>query len=481
MNEEKKLTNDEKEERVVEKQSSQGDYSRSELNDELEKLAQTFRDELKKAQEMSDEEFEEAYADELGIIPDEQLCECCGERRKDMSRGEKYQYCSVCRENMKSYPISIFNVITVLVLFVVAVVSVHTFSQNFYGYNLLYKAQKAESSKKLNTALMYYDAAISEFEKSEITAKNAYFESAEIIFKTMDNGADSMNEVASRVVSGLTEFETKLPIYSAALDLREECVVLYGTMQEFYNVINNEKYADYTPENEEMYEQIMTETGSLIDKEIAVVSADGATTQMMPTSEALIRFCQYMFAYASEKYDDSYQYMLQAQELAPDYYWLYAYELGMAELQLGNASEAKGLAKKLISQNVENADAYSLYTSAERVSGNFTNALNWANKGLEYNETNAELMRYKAMALCANGDLEEAQEVINKAIDSQEYALVYFTAIVIENELGNDDTVESYKELLEEEGVELSDRMNKYLSGKMTAVELFTEGTGEVQ
>jgi hypothetical protein len=59
--------------------------------------------------------------------------------------------------------------------------------------------------------------------------------------------------------------------------------------------------------------------------------------------------------------------------------------------------------------------------------------------------------------------------------------MLYFTAIVVENELGNKGAVDEFKEALKTEGVEMSDRMNEYLSGKITALQLFTEGTGEVE
>ncbi len=481
MEDKKKISDEVKEDRVVGKSTSQGAYTQDELADELESLAQTFREELEKAKELPDEEFEVAYADEFGVIAEDDLCECCGERRKDKSRGEGYQYCSVCRENMKKYPLSVPGVLTAIVMIALAVVSIFTFTQNFYGYDLMYKAQKAEKENKLNTALMYYDTAISEMEDGGVNPKNAYLKSARIVFKTMDNGANSMYEVAERIVAGLTEFETNLPIYADYMELREEAVVMYGTLSEFYSLADSEEYQDYDPEDDEKYKSAMSIIGDIKNNDISVLSADGVTVKMVPANEGIVAFCQYMFAYTSERYDDSYEYMLKAKELVPEYYWLYAYELGMVELQNGNPSEAKKLAKQIMAINVEDADAYSLYTSAERISGNLENALNWANKGLSYDEDNAELMRYKAMALCAKGENEEAKKVIDEAIELQEYGLIYYTAIVIENELGNSEKVEEYIDYLKENDTEVSEKLQNYLDGKITALKLFTEGTGEVQ
>ncbi len=65
---EKKISEGAKENIVLEKNSAEKEYNNNQLNDELERLAQTFRDELKKAKELSDDDFIEAYADDLGVF-----------------------------------------------------------------------------------------------------------------------------------------------------------------------------------------------------------------------------------------------------------------------------------------------------------------------------------------------------------------------------------------------------------------------------
>ena len=61
------------------------DYEQNQLNDELEKLAETFRVELKKPKESGDIKVsdKEVVDENDNAIPEEELCECCGERRKD--------------------------------------------------------------------------------------------------------------------------------------------------------------------------------------------------------------------------------------------------------------------------------------------------------------------------------------------------------------------------------------------------------------
>ena len=85
------------------------------------------------------------------------------------------------------------------------------------------------------------------------------------------------------------------------------------------------------------------------------------------------------------------------------------------------------------------------------------------------------------MAYVAAGDIKNASAVINEALSYNQYGLLYYTAIVIENEQGNKDTVVEMKKLLEDNGIQLSDRLNSYLSGKITAKQLFTEGSGDAE
>ncbi len=463
------------------------EYSDKALDDELEKLAQTFRQELKKAQAMSEEELIKSgiviqqYEDDDGVIPEEELCKCCGEQRRDKSFGENYEYCGTCREAMRRYPLSIPGIITLAAMVFIAVVSIFSFVADFNIYNTVREGDKYLAENKLYSALDSYEGAISAFEDKEVLAKKLYLRSIKIIYNTMPEGVYSMSDIVSKTATALTSFESRLPIYSDYADIYQEAQVLYGTMNEFYTVLNDEKYADYDFSEKEQYEEIMTEIGSIIDKQVTVLSVDKKNSQLVQSSEAMVRFCQYMFAYSNGYYEDSYQYMNKVYELEPEYLWLYAYEMGMAELQSGDVEKAEILADALYNSNVELPDAYALKSAIFRMSGNNKKAIEWADKGLKVSQDNAELYRTKAMALVAKGDFEEAKEVIDTALEKDGYGLLCMTAIVIENELGNDDRVKELKETLKENNIEISEKTKNYLKGKISAQEMFTEGTGDVE
>lgn len=463
------------------------EYSDKALDNELEKLAETFRQELKKAQAMSEEELIkngiiiQQYEDDEGIIPEEELCKCCGEQRRDKSFGENYEYCRACREAMRRYPLSIPGIITLAAIVFVAVVSVFSFASDFAIYNTVREGDKYLSENKLYSALDSYEGAISALGDEDVVAKKLYFKSIKILQHSMPDGIYSMDEIADKVEKSISKFESRLPVYNDYVAIHQEAQVLQGTINEFYYLVNDEKYADYDFKNKEQYEEFMTAIGSIIDKQITVVSIDKKTSQLVPSSEAMVRFCQYMFAYSNGYYEDSYQYMNRVYELEPSYLWLYAYELGMAELQSGNRDKAQVLADALYNSNVELADAYALQSSIARMSGNNKKAIKWAEDGIKNGSDNIELYRIKAMAYVADGDYEKAKEAIDTALESDKYGLLCMTAIVVENELDNKDRVKELKDIMKDNDMEISEKTKKYLKGEISAQEMFTEGTGDVE
>lgn len=462
------------------------DYSNKALNDELERLADTFKQELQKAQAMTEEELIKSgiiiqqYEDSEGIIPDEELCQCCGERRRDKSFGENYEYCRSCREAMRNYPLSIPGIIVLAAMVFVAVVSVLSFASDFSLYKVVNEAENYVSEGKIDSALYTYDDAIATIESAGITPKKLYLRTAELVYYTMPESIYSFTDVSGRIESGLSDFELSLPIYNGYKEINREVLIMESTFAEFYNMMNSEEYIDHDINDDKQYEELMTAIGSIIDKQVTI-NVGNSSAEMVAADEAIVRYCQFMLAYSAGKFEDSYKYMNAVYELKPSHLWLYAYELGMAEIQRGDAEKAAMFAKALYNNNIEMTEAYVLSSTVERMTGDYSDAIEWADKGIEILPDSGEVYRMKAMALAAKGDYKEAKKAIDKGLEKQQYSYLYLVSMVIENELGNKDAVKEIKEIMKEEELEISERTNKYLKGKITAKELFTEGTGDVE
>lgn len=480
-------------------ENSSENVSSDALNEELEQIAETFREELLKAQSESDsnenitdgtsensgenenETEDSENCEQNGEISEEDLCVRCGQMPRDKEYGEDYEYCGECREKMLHTRISFSDILVAVLLVVTAVLSVVSFSEDFSGYYSAYKAKSCKNAKMLDSAISYYDEAINYFENKKVNAKSLYLESAEVIFKTMPEGTASMGDVSDLITEALKDGAYKVPVYKKSLELRKESLTLYGTMEQFYNLVNSEEYANYSIGDEEMYNSVMTKIGELVGTELTVESIDGETSETVLVNEGAVRFCQYMFAYTSEKFDEADEYLKRVSELEPDYLWLYAYELCMIHIENGEYEKAEAIAQTILDNNKEEADGYCVFSTVARLKGDGKGAVEWADKGLKFALQDAELLRVKSMAYIADGDIETAEKVIDEALQYNTYGLLYFTAAVVKNETGDTETVNEILTVLENGGLSLSDKMNDYLNGKITAQQMFTEGSGDVE
>lgn len=458
------------------------------LNGELEEIAEIFRTELNKEMQSAQgdavedgiviqELDEENGADDDG--EEETLCECCGENPVDKTYGANSEYCAECREAMRHYPIGVSGVLLGLLAVVLATLSLLDFAGDFNIYNTVREGNGYYAENRAASALDSYDGAISACEDKDITASKLYLKTAEILTATMPNGVYSMQEIPERITEALSSFELKLPVYSKYEDMRKDALVLYATMQEFYAIVNKEEYS--SAYDESVYDSIIKEIDELSGTQTEIESADGKSKEKVTVSDAMIEFCKYMFAYSAGKNDEAYTYMQKAYEAGPEYVWLYAYELGIGSLQNGDNEKAAELAALLYETNADSPDAFALYSSYYRMNNDAEKAEEWAQKGIELNKDNAELYRLSAMAYITDGDFESAKEACDTALGYDSYGLLYMVAIVAENELGNTETVNELKTSLTNLGTELSDKMQKYLNGEITAQKMFSEGSGDAE
>jgi tetratricopeptide (TPR) repeat protein len=176
-----------------------------------------------------------------------------------------------------------------------------------------------------------------------------------------------------------------------------------------------------------------------------------------------------------------YYYVNEVYKLAPQYIGVYGYDLGMVCAQTRSFSKALEVADAMYNNDIEDGSSYGIRSVVERLQGNYPKAIEWADKGLEKNAGNGDLLRYKAMAQICNGDLKGAKEIIDGIIASGGTDYLYLSiSLVIETELGNTENVDALKERLETDEIEIPERVQDYLDGELTAKELFTEGSGDV-
>ena len=459
------------------------DYADEKLNDELEKLAETFRNELNKAKEQGAVKIGEvAVVDENNnVIPEEELCECCGERRKNTEISANYAYCTECRELMKRYPISFASVVIAVVMIVIAVTGVSSFLTDFTGYNSAYLAKKAESENQKKSAVEYYDSAISYFDEKDIVAKKLYKDSAINVFRTLPNGVNSFKAVADKIDTALSDFEAKLPIYSSYKNLRDRALIMYETFNAFYAVLNNSEYGTIKAGDKEKIDTVLKDIGALADKELTIDSLSGGEKEKVTYDTAAVLFTQFMFCYAYEDFDTAYTCLETLWNEYPEFVQMYGYEFATIEVQSGNFKNAVKLADAVKANNAEDSYPYVIYAYSERMKGNFDKALEKVEEGLLIDKENPDLYRKKGIALMLKGETEEAVKALETGLGYSEYGVLYYTYLVALTELEDTEKIEKVNGVLEEAGIEAPERIQKYIDGKLTLKQLFMEGTGDIE
>lgn len=457
-------------------------YNEEQLENELEKLAETFRNELKKAKEQGDSEASETEVvdEKNNAIPKEELCECCGERKKDTSISANYRYCSECRELMKRYPVNFASVIIAVAIVLVAILGVKGFLDDFEGYNATRLAKEADNENKRFSAVQYYDEAIAFFDEKDIVPKKLYKDSAINVLSALPDNISSFMDTSDRLSKAFSETEANLPIYKGYKDLNDTALNMYNTFIAFRTIISNSEYSNVPVDDKEKINEIYNEIGALADKEYTIDSLNGEKVTVT-YDETMVLFTQYIIAYNFENYDKAYECLETLWEISPEFVQLYGYDFAVTEIQYGNFKNATKIAKALEANNVEDSSVYVIYAFSERMQGNYEKALKYADKGLLLNSKDPDLYKQKAIALMLEGKTEEAVKEIETGLAYGEYNDMYFTYLVAVTEAGDEEKASSIKETLKQSAIQTPEKVQKYLDGKLTVKQLFTEGTGDVR
>ncbi|NLA77835.1 MAG: hypothetical protein GX851_08435, partial [Clostridiales bacterium] len=152
------------------------------LSGELEKLKNMFRSELKMAREEVENESAQKESADILIqdvepmenapvpeepaeeIPEDMLCECCGENMRDTSVSEDFQYCETCYATMKKYPYSWRYFLLAAAFIVCMVFSCWKFVIDADSYSYYKQGLAYEKERKITSAHEMYTKAMSAFD-----------------------------------------------------------------------------------------------------------------------------------------------------------------------------------------------------------------------------------------------------------------------------------------------------------------------------
>ena len=450
------------------------------VQEELEELRDLFQKELDlqtetylaggDIQEYDDEE--ESDEDEAESLSEEDLCECCGEKRRDTSVSEDYPYCSECRDLMQHYPIGFKGILTLVIVLVFSCLSIFMiFSKNSETIAATLDADSLAAEGKLYSALYtYYDAVSAS--NSDFVPKKTVAKCAKA-FALMNDYSDGYT-VARRY---LDERDLKLPTY--------KFIAEYGKVNDTLTAIQNIIYEPLSKEDRS------ADDAEKICEDIEKLRENDENEY----DDFYIDYYKYVVMHTLEvPLEKQLEELKKIDEKHSKEQWVYSYDFCAVAARLGDIETAKKYFDVIMKHNTEDSTAHAYLADAYR----FTQApdpdimLELVKQGFEaqgtYSYANCDLYRVQALAYMLKGDYDKAFESAEQA-----YQFAYensfsvnnlfpclYTYMICGSLTENKTAVSTVENLLKQNGYEVADEIQSFLAGETELKVLIVNPEGEL-
>lgn len=442
-----------------------------ELDKELEDLREKFQKQLDEETARANSDEGDGANDEMLIQPldeideaapkEAQMCECCGEKPRDVSFGEDYPYCADCRALMKANPVNPLGIIMLAVMIAVFVGAIFMSGDHVNDYNTLITAGEAYSQKKLTDAVTHYQSYLS--------------------------GKTAEDAVSKKAVRNSIEAFADLGYYADANRLIEEFMPdakgKYAEIQEEYRLLSatspliNEKFSDVFSGKAFDYDKTMKELDSLIKE----------NEQNEKYSTPFLEYTKYIAMLQHGSSNEDLLKQLQHVESIDEgkHPWIYLPNILDTCAKLGDRETAEQYFKKSTALNVQEMAIYIAYADAFRFSDTPD-----ADKMLEIAKQAESVCsqhaypayhRIYAAAYLLKEDGENALLSMRKYMESCQATLNDFNLFALcALYAGDKELYGDIEAQLSGYGYDISKTVKKFESGKISIIEAVTDKGGEI-
>lgn len=451
---------------------SEGENEANELYEELEELKDMFQQELDKAaaeaeqgeliQELSEIE-EEPNEDEDDA--EVRLCECCEENPCAEEYGEDYPYCESCREFMKHYPIRKSGIfMAVLVAAVIIATMVTSFSA--VDDNLLSGyAYKSEGKLMSSMQSYYYYLASADTNNVSMTAVKGLIDS---YAKT-----GYMSDAVSVIEQYYSETDLKMPWNSKYRKIVEETELNTAT----YYAVSDVVAAPFSGEDYD-YDEVMANLEALREE----TDEDGNRLY----SDLFIDYFTYEVMRLAEKpLEEQLSYLKEMDKKHKNgSEWVYLASLCSVAAKSGDEALTEDCFNRLMKINKQDQNAYTAYASyyryletpdPEKIIEICNEAAANAYSG------DVSYKQYLAIAYLLQGEGSLALTEMGEFMSAGSYNVAQcnlYALIALYN--GDTETYDSMKNVLQTNGYEISDLVEKYKDKEMTIEEVLADKGGDI-
>ncbi len=466
------------------------DRNTEDVKKEMEELAATFQRELDKTKAEAEEKGE--LIQELEDIPEtpvqndddelseDELCECCGEKRRGTKADPDSPYCEECDLGLRHYPFSFLNIFFVVVVIALVFYSGYVFAGRMGVLSDVYKADKYVSQKKMDSAVTAYEDAVKTMEKADING--------ELVYKRQiaaNYNIGYLQDIAS-MGANINSWELSLPHFRSAKKAMAESADFIATVQKAYTILT--KYdvndpADF-PYDDAMAALVSLESEPYTEDTTADSSSTTASSvKATQYNKAMIYYYEYYITVICNKdYDEQLKYLEKIKDEYPQYVWLYGSALG--DLYAKTGRDVTEICDKIRNNNSEDQSPYMIEVESLRIKGDYDAAIAKCEEYVLLDDCTVKYEIYRQEALCyiLKGDYDKAFETAQKAYSDNGYALEVIDTLALCSVLKNDDaTYSSLESLLSGSGYSISDKVTGFKAGTVTLDDILLKGAYDVE
>lgn len=461
---------------VSEADTEKKEQSAEELIEELEEIKDMFQRELDKAAEEDSageiliqelEDFQEEAELFETEFDESDLCQCCGEQRRDVSLGDDYPYCNDCRNLMKATPFRFVGVVFLILTMLVSGLALGRAMNNAVEYEAILDADSAYSSGYVVDAIYSYQAYLSTKSADDVSMK---------VVKNVSKAFAELgyySNASAYIDQFFSQAQLKMPWNKKYADIKSEYEILDKTTAlintEFSAALNNGEFD---------YEEDIAKA----DKLIAENKESGEY------SESFLEYAKFLLMMVDGQPNKTQLEQLKKVEAADSegkYKWLYTNYLVKAYAREGDEENAKAYYEKALDFNRQEMTAYRNFADVYRFSKSVS-----AEKILEIAEaaqkvcsqsSYPEYHRIFAVGYALKGDYESALNSMASYLQTCQATVSDYNFYAVCALAGEDkETYKEAKETLKSYGYEFGSVVNQFKKGKITMEEILTDKEGEI-
>lgn len=481
----------------AEENSSEGQA----LHDELEDLAKVFQEELDRAKaearEVAEhgveepeiliqglEDLSEHPADRESVteeaVPDEELCECCGERRRGTLNNPHSAYCEECDAGLRHYPFDWLNVLIALAAICLVFVGGYVFATHTEGFTAVCKAEALRRENKMYSALDAYADALSVLESNKINAENVY--KREILTASSLGIIAGIEEPAQHIQG----WEMALPHFYKVKRALQNGAEFSATVTAAEEILS--PYKTMAPEKIP-YDEALAQLEALKTAEVPADSANtksaskkGYQAKAEKYSLPGVLFYQYYLALLSNRdLETQLGFIEEIRKTAPEELWLYGQFLG--DLYAKTGRDVSSVCEQLEKANAEDGAPTLIRATALRVQKDYDGAVALCEEKIaEGSDVAGDLYRQIGICYLLKGDYDAAYTAVNDGFQNSDSPSVQLcnTLALTALAAGRLDAYSEIKSLLENSGFTLAGEVTQYQNGSLTLEQILTEGDFDV-